>query len=62
MDAEYMDAGTYNRMAVLEYAREHGRQDPERAWISTPFDTWERNPAYTGPPVPHPEEEWYEED
>lgn len=59
---EGMNRGEYNRMAVLEYAREHGRQQEERAWILTPFDTWEPNPAYTGPPVPHPEDDYHEED
>ena len=29
------------------------RQDQE--WILTPFDTWEHNPNYDGPPQPHPE-------
>lgn len=52
---EGLNRGEYNSMAVAEYAREHGRQRPEAAWILSPFDTWERNPAYSGPPVPHPE-------
>ncbi len=25
------------------------------AWICTPFDTWERNPRYTGRPQNHPD-------
>jgi hypothetical protein len=37
-----------------EFARNVGREYPERAWISTPFDTWEPNPFYVGPAVPHP--------
>ena len=41
--------------ACREYARNVGREDQERAWILTHYDTWERNPFYSGPPVPHPE-------
>ena len=50
-----MTNAEHTRMAVLEYAREHGREQTQRAWILSPFDTWEPNPAYRGPPVPHPE-------
>src|SRR5262245_6333315 len=46
---------SFEQEAMREYAREVGRQFPERAWISTPLDSWERNPFYTGPEVPHPE-------
>lgn len=32
-----------------------GAQVPEQAWILSDFDTWERNPHYTGPAnPPHP--------
>lgn len=43
--------------AVREYGRQVGRQFPEREWILTPFDTWERNPFYRGKPGRHPEED-----
>lgn len=43
--------------ACKEYARNYGYDHPELAWILTPFDTWEPNPAYRGPKVPHPEDE-----
>jgi len=43
--------------ACREYARNVGHERPEIAWICTPYDTWMRNPAYSGPPVPHPESE-----
>ena len=41
-------------------ARELGAMDPGSAWILTDRDVWHRNPYYTGPAVPHPEddEEW----
>lgn len=43
--------------AAKEYARNAGMDFPERAWILTPWDTWEKNPSYTGPSRPHPEDE-----
>ena len=51
-----MAIATYGE-AFKEYARNAGAEDPDRAWILTPWDTWERNPAYQGPPVMHPEME-----
>lgn len=34
--------------------------DPEGpAWLLSPYDSWHPNPAYSGPPVPHPEDEEY---
>jgi hypothetical protein len=44
--------------ACREYARNYGATRPERAWILTDFDTWEPNPSYSGPPVPHPEDDF----
>lgn len=41
--------------ACREYASHVGFGDPETAWICTPHDTWERNPSYIGPLIPHPE-------
>lgn len=43
--------------AIDEYARNAGAMFPDRAWLSTSWDTWVQNPHYSGPPVPHPEEE-----
>jgi hypothetical protein len=43
--------------ACREFARNVGHERPERAWILTDFDTWERNPYYHGPPQPHPEDD-----
>lgn len=42
--------------ADAEYARNVGMETPERAWILSDRDVWYRNPAYTGPAVPHPED------
>ena len=42
--------------ADAEYARNVGAERPEQAWILSDRDVWYRNPAYTGPAVPHPED------
>ena len=47
--------------ACREYAMNVGVERPEQAWILTDYDTWERNPHYHGPAVPHPEESDYED-
>lgn len=43
--------------AMAEYAINAGRDQPDRAWILTPWDVWQKNPMYIGPPVPHPEDD-----
>ena len=48
--------------AFKEYARNAGQEAPEQAWILTPWDTWERNPAYSGPPQRHPEDEYSDDE
>ena len=56
-----MPVATYAE-AFKEYARNAGQEAPEQAWILTPWDTWERNPAYVGPPQPHPEDDYSEDE
>ena len=41
--------------AVAEFAANIGGEYPDRAWLLHDFDVWVKNPAYVGPPVPHPE-------
>lgn len=48
---------TFETLACKEYARNVGAERPDLAWISTPLDSWERNPFYSGPPVQHPEDD-----
>lgn len=48
---------SYEQLAMREYARNVGREYPERAWICTPLDSWEPNPFYAGPPARHPEDD-----
>ena len=47
--------------AMREYAQNAGEDVPEAAWILTPYDVWMRNPHYSGPEVPHPDD-WHEDD
>lgn len=43
--------------ADREYAINVGRDNPGQAWILSDRDAWYRNPFYTGPAVPHPEDD-----
>lgn len=47
--------------AVKEYAANVGAENRDNAWILSPYDSWERNPFYVGPPVRHPEDDFDEE-
>ncbi len=58
MAQDCMSQGEYMSAALRQYAGAYGEVDPDRAWILTPFDTWERNPHYVGPPVRHPEDDY----
>ena len=42
--------------AVREWVRNVGYDRPDQPWILSDYDSWEKNPFYRGPPVPHPEE------
>ena len=56
--------GGYMAAAVRDYVLVTGRERPASQWISSPVDTWHKNPFYGGPDQPHPEDDdWrYEED
>lgn len=41
--------------ACREYAQDYGKEHSQSQWLLTPWDTWERNPHYSGPDQPHPE-------
>jgi len=62
MAQESMSDGEYMHAALRQYAGAYGAEDADSAWISTPFDTWERNPHYVGLPMPHPEDDVYDLD
>jgi hypothetical protein len=40
---------------IHDYARGVGDQHPDRCWLTTPYDTFVRNPFYAGPEQPCPE-------
>jgi hypothetical protein len=50
--------------AVREWAANVGYEDhyKDRQWICSNYDTWERNPHYTGPEQRHPEDDEYGDD
>lgn len=48
--------------AAREYGINAGADHPDRCWILTPWDTWERNPFYSGAPQPHPEDNPHNEE
>lgn len=50
--------------ADREYARNVGYDNPDRAWILSNRDAWYANPFYSGPKVPHPEDDsdFYQEE
>jgi len=48
--------------ADLEYSRNVGFDNQDRAWILSDRDVWYPNPFYTGPKQLHPEDDHYEDD
>jgi hypothetical protein len=58
MDEEIGQLATHDD-AMREYARNVGFEDRHinRMWILTDWDVWVRNPHYTGPVQPHPEDD-----
>jgi hypothetical protein len=48
--------------AFKEYGRNAGAIQPNVEWILTPWDTWEKNPFYTGTPGRHPEDDYEDEE
>lgn len=48
--------------AADEYVWNVGRERPDVEWISSPYDSWHKNPFYTGMPGRHPEDWPVEED
>ena len=59
--ALYRDSQTNEQWlseALDQYASAYGAEAPDREWICTPYDTWERNPFFTGTPSGrHPEDD-----
>jgi hypothetical protein len=50
---------SFMREAVREWVWIVGQDRSDSQWILSDYDTWERNPHYTGPDLGHPEDEYY---
>lgn len=51
---------SYQQEQVREWTWVFGAEHPDREWINSPFDSWEKNPHYTGPKGRHPEDDYEE--
>jgi hypothetical protein len=47
---------SFEEQADREYALNVGRDRPDLAWILSDRDVWYKNPFYSGPPQPYPED------
>jgi len=45
----------WRHAALHQYAEAYGEERPNVEYILSPYDTWLRNPYYTGAPGPHPD-------
>ena len=54
--SESLSYGEHHRAACREYAHNVGRENEAAAWVLTDYDTWVRNPHYTGTDLTHPED------
>lgn len=62
LESDNMSKGAWMNAALKQYADVYG-ENSKNQWISTPYDTWEKNPHYVGPDQPHPEDDlWMYED
>ena len=52
---ESLSQGAAYQSSAREWAASVGSENPHLEWISTNYDTYERNPFYRGAPGPHPE-------
>lgn len=59
---DYEDRCATIAEADREYATNVGSERPDVPWILSDRDVWYRNPYYKGAPVPHPEDDRYDED
>ena len=53
---------SFMREAVREWVWNVGQDRADQQWVLSDYDTWERNPHYTGPDQDHPEDEHYEDE
>lgn len=48
--------------AAHEFARNVGAENTDQEWVLSPYDSWHRNPFYTGKPGWHPEDDYPEDE
>jgi len=53
---------SFKQDAVREWVWTVGKDQKDRQWISSDYDTWERNPHYSGPEQKHPEADYEDEE
>ena len=53
---------SFMQEAVREWVWNVGQDRADQQWVLSNYDTWERNPHYTGPDQGHPEDEYYEDE
>lgn len=58
-EARFFEHPATGGESLAEFARNAGMDNPDRAWLLDPRDVWVANPCYSGPPVPHPEDDSY---
>lgn len=60
--SDEMSHSEWRHAALHQYAEAYGEERPDVEYILSPYDTWHRNPFYTGEPGPHPEDTPYDAD
>jgi hypothetical protein len=53
---------SYMQEAVREWVWTVGQDRSDQQWVLSAYDTWERNPHYTGPDQGHPEDNCEDEE
>jgi hypothetical protein len=48
---------SYQQEQVREWVWAYGTEHPDQEWLNSPYDSWEKNPHYTGKPGHHPEDD-----
>ena len=48
--------------SLAEFARNAGQDNQDIPWLLDSRDVWVKNPFYSGPPAPHPEDDYYPEE
>jgi hypothetical protein len=46
----------WHAMALHQYAEAYGEERPDHEYILSPYDTWLKNPFFTGTAGPHPDD------